>query len=182
MPDDNETKNDIGKNTIIVSSPQKTKQTKISEQEDIIELFTKELANVKEMINSIRVDYNELKSKLTICKDKFNGFEKLSSKLIKILKKNKRKKTVTKPSGFQKQYPITDEFATFLEIPLDTKMSRSDVAKAISEYVNKHNLKNKDNGQFFELNDPLSTILRVENKTPISYFKLQKYIGHLLVK
>lgn len=181
MPPKNEIKNEIITIEEKNDPTPKTSKEK-NDQTDIIEEFTEELAIMKEMFNSIRVDYQELKTKLTIFKDKFNGFEKLSSKLIKHFKKNKRKKTNNKPSGFQKQYPITDEFATFLEITPDTKMSRSDVAKAISEYVNKHELKNKENGQIIEPNEQLSAILRLEKNTPISYFKLQKYIGHLLVK
>lgn len=59
------------------------------------------------------------------------------NKLPKLVKsKNTRKKNPNAKSGLQKKVLITDELANFLKKPKGTLLSRNEVTKAISVYVN----------------------------------------------
>jgi chromatin remodeling complex protein RSC6 len=86
------------------------------------------------------------------------------------------------PSGFRKPALITDELATFLELPSGEKLARTEVTKKITEYIHNNNLQDPENGRTILPNKELSKLLNYSGEGELTYFNLQKYIKHLFIK
>jgi upstream activation factor subunit UAF30 len=83
------------------------------------------------------------------------------------------------PSIFERPTQVTAELLTFLGRPAGTLMSRSEVTKAVNEYVKTHNLKNKHD---IKPDAPLRKLLAVGESEPLTYFNLQRYLNRHYVK
>ena len=83
------------------------------------------------------------------------------------------------PSIFERPTQVTAELLTFLGRPAATLMSRSEVTKAVNEYVKAHNLKNKHD---IKPDAPLRKLLSIAEGEPLTYFNLQRYLNRHYVK
>ena len=102
---------------------------------------------------------------------------KISSRVSKNAdKSSKRKKnTKSKPSGFEKPTPISDELAVFFGKDLGTLMARTEVSKQIHDYVMQQKLQNAANRRIIHPDAKLKQLLNVNNDE-LTYFNLQKYL------
>ena len=83
------------------------------------------------------------------------------------------------PSIFERPTQVTAELLTFLARPAGTLMSRSEVTKAVNEYVKAHSLKNKHD---IKPDAPLRALLAIGVDEPLTYFNLQRYLNRHYVK
>jgi upstream activation factor subunit UAF30 len=83
------------------------------------------------------------------------------------------------PSIFERPTQVTAELLTFLSRPAGTLMSRSEVTKAVNEYVKSHGLKNKHD---IKPDAPLRKLLAVGESEPLTYFNLQRYLNRHYIK
>ena len=83
------------------------------------------------------------------------------------------------PSIFERPTQVTAELLTFLGKPAATLMSRSEVTKAVSEYVKSHELKNKHD---IKPDAPLRKLLAIAEGEPLTYFNLQRYLNRHYIK
>ena len=83
------------------------------------------------------------------------------------------------PSIFERPTQVTAELLTFLGRPAGTLMSRSEVTKAVNEYVKAHNLKDK---HAINPDAPLRSLLSVPANENLTYFNLQRYLNRHYVK
>jgi upstream activation factor subunit UAF30 len=83
------------------------------------------------------------------------------------------------PSIFERPTQVTAELLTFLARPAGTLMSRSEVTKAVNEYVKAHELKNKHD---IKPDGPLRALLAIGVDEPLTYFNLQRYLNRHYVK
>jgi len=83
------------------------------------------------------------------------------------------------PSIFERPTQVTGELLTFLARPAGTLMSRSEVTKAVNEYVKAHSLKNKHD---IKPDGPLRALLAIGVDEPLTYFNLQRYLNRHYVK
>ena len=83
------------------------------------------------------------------------------------------------PSIFERPTQVTAELLTFLARPAGTLMSRSEVTKAVNEYVKAHELKNKHD---IKPDAPLRALLAIGEGEPLTYFNLQRYLNRHYVK
>lgn len=101
-----------------------------------------------------------------------------------VLRKNLRRKRRTGPntnSGFMKPKPVSSELCEFLNKPTGTLMSRTDVTRAICEYVKVNDLRRPDNKRVIIPDTRLATLLRMEKDETMTYIHLQSKIGHLFL-
>jgi chromatin remodeling complex protein RSC6 len=110
-------------------------------------------------------------------KANIKNITKISSRVSKNAdKSNKRKKnTKSKPSGFEKPTPISDELAVFFGKDLGTMMARTEVSKQIHDYVMQQKLQNAANRRIIHPDAKLKQLLNVNNDE-LTYFNLQKYL------
>jgi len=83
------------------------------------------------------------------------------------------------PSIFERPTQVSAELLTFLGKPAATLMSRSEVTKAVNEYVKAHNLKDK---HAINPDGPLRTLLSVPAEENLTYFNLQRYLNRHYIK
>jgi upstream activation factor subunit UAF30 len=83
------------------------------------------------------------------------------------------------PSIFERPTQVTAELLTFLGKPAATLMSRSEVTKAVNEYVKSHELKNKHD---IKPDAPLRKLLAIAEGEPLTYFNLQRYLNRHYIK
>ena len=83
------------------------------------------------------------------------------------------------PSIFERPTQVTAELLSFLARPAGTLMSRSEVTKAVNEYVKAHELKNKHD---IKPDAPLRALLAIGEGEPLTYFNLQRYLNRHYIK
>ena len=110
-------------------------------------------------------------------KTNIKNIAKFSSRVSKNADKStKRKKNAkTRPSGFEKPTPISDELAVFFGKELGSLMARTEVSKQIHEYVMSQKLQNEKNRRIIHPDPKLKQLLNVNNDE-LTYFNLQKYL------
>jgi len=112
-------------------------------------------------------------------KSNIKNIAKFSSRVSKNADKStKRKKNAkTRPSGFEKPTPISDELAIFFGKELGSLMARTEVSKQIHEYVITQKLQNEKNRRIIHPDPKLKQLLNVNNDE-LTYFNLQKYLKY----
>ena len=113
--------------------------------------------------------------------------EKRVHREIKDARKRKRRVKVDEngvevkraPSIFERPTQISEELCHFLTKSKGTLMSRSEVTKAVNNYVKEHNLKNKHD---IKPDAPLKKLLGVPEGEQLTYFNLQRYLNKHYVK
>jgi len=112
-------------------------------------------------------------------KSNIKNIAKFSSRVSKNADKStKRKKNAkTRPSGFEKPTPISDELAVFFGKELGSLMARTEVSKQIHEYVMTQKLQNEKNRRIIHPDPKLKQLLNVNNDE-LTYFNLQKYLKY----
>lgn len=159
--------------------------------EPVVEATESEPSDPAAFINQRLAEFSaklqQLTSNLATIKTDFKTLGKDVSRVMKAAVKASSKKRKSnserKPSGFTKPTRISDEMANFLGVAHGTEMARTAVSKEIHNYVEKHNLKQKDNGRYFRADAKLAKLLNYtykgdDKKEMLGYFNLQKYMKH----
>lgn len=84
-------------------------------------------------------------------------------------------KAKREPSGFARPSRISPELSSFLGVPPDTRLARTQVTKLLTEYIKKHDLQCGDNKRNIKLDDKLKQLLNVPEGTIVTFFNLQKH-------
>lgn len=124
---------------------------------------------------------NQLGTLISSLKTEYRSLEKTFFKKIKDAQKlgqKKRRKNVARaPSGFVKPTKISDELANFLGKEKGSEMARTDVTRAINQYIRSNSLQDKDNGRKINPDAKLAALLKLKKTDELTYFNLQKYMG-----
>tara|TARA_X000001036_G_scaffold45881_1_gene36721 strand:- start:53 stop:712 length:660 start_codon:yes stop_codon:yes gene_type:complete len=152
---------------------------------------------IVESIDKILKDYDELatswKGVLEVVKNNLKETTAIKNALVRVRRdvdKGLRKKSKTtrriadpnRPTGFKKPIEISTELAKFLKVEPGTKMSRTDVTKAINIYIKEHDLQNPLAKREFDLNKSpagkaLFKLLNPTGEAAVSYFNLQRWLA-----
>jgi chromatin remodeling complex protein RSC6 len=137
---------------------------------------------LESQFTSILSSIGSLKTQLTSIQQEIRHLEKGISKQMKSLKreneKHKAKKNISKkPSGFAKPTKVSNELCKFLNKEEGTKMARTDVAKALTKYIQTNNLQFSENKQIILPDEKLKTLLGVTTNDKITFFNIQKYMN-----
>jgi hypothetical protein len=117
----------------------------------------------------------------------FGVFKKLLGRECKRMNKKKKKRTnngVPKvPSGITAPTFMSDQLCKFLGVEPGVRMTRPSVTSRIHKYALEKGLRGTENKSVILLDDSLRTILTApDDGTPLTYFKLQKYMKHHFLK
>lgn len=149
-----------------------------------------ELSTVESSMVTTLSKFSDTIQELTVAMNKVKAEYKTLEKQVlkeaktmdKVNAKRNRNKGSRAPSGFVKPAQISKELATFLGVPPDTMMARTDVTKLITKYVKTHSLQAQDNGRKILPDDKLNKLLKVEKGDEVTYFNLQKYMKPHFIK
>ena len=133
----------------------------------------------------------KLKENISSLKDKINLYKQiileLSQDVLKIENNcNNYIKSIQKPKkkikkGFAAPTSISNELSSFLNISHDTKISRTDVTKLISNYIKTNNLQNNNDKTEIIPDNNLSTLLGKHNDK-LTFFSIQKLLNKHFIK
>ena len=79
-------------------------------------------------------------------------------------------------NAFLVERPLSPELCSFMGIASGSKRSQTQVTKYVSEYVKSHNCFDPNFKRRIIPNAALSKLLRVDDKTEVTYLNLQKYL------
>jgi len=79
-------------------------------------------------------------------------------------------------NAFLKQKPLTDELCSFMGIKAGEKRSQTEVTKFISDYVKSHSCFDPSFKRRILPNAALAKLLRVDDKTEVTYLNLQRFL------
>ena len=79
-------------------------------------------------------------------------------------------------NAFLVQRPLTDELCAFMGLKAGEKRSQTEVTKFISEYVKTHSCFDPNFKRRILPNAALAKLLRVDDKTEVTYLNLQKFL------
>jgi SWIB/MDM2 domain len=140
-----------------------------------------------EDLKAVTLNLNTLKETVSAMLAQVKKLDKRVHREIKDARKRKRRSKVeegpdAKPralSIFERPTKVTEELLTFLGKPKDTLLSRSEVTKAVNNYVKENNLKNKHD---IKPDAALKKLLLVGEGEPLTYFNLQRYLNRHYIK
>ena len=134
--------------------------------------FASKIQQVAALITSRKSDYKTLEK--TVARE-LKQATKSSGK--------KRKTSANKsPSGFVKPTKISDELIKFLGKEAGTEMSRVEVSKEITSYINEHKLKDEKCGRQINPDAKLSKLLKINKDEILTFFNLQRYLKIHFIK
>jgi hypothetical protein len=79
-------------------------------------------------------------------------------------------------NAFLVQKPLSDELCAFMGLKHGEKRSQTEVTKYVSDYVKTHNCFDPNFKRRIIPNAALAKLLRVDDKTEVTYLNLQKYL------
>ena len=140
-----------------------------------------------EDLKAVTGNLNTLRETVSAMLAQVKKLEKRVHREIKDARKRKRRAVPAegadaKPrvlSIFERPTKVTEELLTFLGKPKDTLLSRSEVTKAVNNYVKEKGLKNKHD---IKPDAPLKKLLAIGEGEPLTYFNLQRYLNRHYVK
>ena len=138
-------------------------------------------------LKAVSLNLNTLRETTSALLSQIKKLEKRVHREMKDARKRRRRVKLDEngveikraPSIFERPTQVTAELLTFLGKPAGTLMSRSEVTKAVNEYVKAHNLKDK---HAINPDGPLRTLLTVGTEENLTYFNLQRYLNRHYVK
>ena len=140
-----------------------------------------------EDLKAVTGNLNTLRETVSAMLSQVKKLEKRVHREIKDARKRKRRSKVEegadapprKPSIFEIPTKVTDELCKFLGKSNGTLMSRSEVTKAVNNYVKEKGLKNKHD---IKPDAALKKLLSIGEGEPLTYFNLQKYLNRHYIK
>ena len=142
---------------------------------------------LEEDLKSMTTRLNTLRETVVSLLGEVKRLDKRVHREIKDARKRKRRVKTEEgadakprtPSIFERPVQITEELCSFLAQPKGTLMSRSQVTKAVNNYVKEHDLKNKHD---IKPDAALKKLLLVPDTESLTYFNLQRYLNRHYVK
>lgn len=136
--------------------------------------FGAKINQVGALLASIKADYKALEK--TIAKDLKNASKSKKSKKSSTPNPNRQ------ASGFVKPSAVSEDLLKFFGKEAGTMMSRVEVSKEITAYIEKNGLKDKDNGRQINPDAKLTKLLKVGAGEVLTYFNLQRYLKIHFIK
>lgn len=136
--------------------------------------FGSKINQVSTLLAAMKADYKSLEK--SIARDLKNASKSKKSKKSAIPNPNRQL------SGFVKPSVVSDDLLAFVGKEKGTMMSRVEVSKEITAYIEKNGLKDKDNGRQINPDAKLTKLLQIGAGEVLTYFNLQRYLKIHFVK
>jgi chromatin remodeling complex protein RSC6 len=145
----------------------------------------KEYLEMSEQFNILVDGLQNIKLQINNLQQNVKQIDKSIKKKMRLLKneatKNKNKGN-RKPSGFAKPGKITKELCVFLNKEEGTEIARTEVTRALVNYIKENKLDNNNNGQIIEPDNKLKELLCIKDTDKLTYFTIQKYMNKHFIK
>ena len=136
--------------------------------------FGAKITQIATLLASMKADYKVLEK--SIARDLKNASKSKKSKKSSVPNPNRQL------SGFVKPSVVSDDLLAFLGKEKGLMMSRVEVSKEITAYIEKNSLKDKENGRQINPDAKLTKLLKVNEGEVLTYFNLQRYLKIHFIK
>ena len=140
--------------------------------------------SILDQFNTINDCLTLFKMQINTLQQKVKNVEKSVRKELKVIKKqNKNFKTKQKraPSGFAKPTKVTNALCEFMDRPEGTEIARTEVTKALINYIKSNNLLEQGNNSKQKIvpDSKLKNLLGIDDyeTAELTYFNIQKYMN-----
>tara|TARA_B100000287_G_scaffold418922_1_gene456502 strand:+ start:548 stop:940 length:393 start_codon:yes stop_codon:yes gene_type:complete len=126
----------------------------------------------------------QISQDVTALRSEIKSLAKVTRKIMRKLEDPDGSKAAerAKNNGFNRKNRITDTLQQFLGVEPGSMVSRSEVTKFISAYINDKGLKSKENGREIVLDDKLRALLNPPADETLTFLNLQKYLSPHYIK
>ena len=146
--------------------------------------------NLSEAFETIHNSISLFKMQLSTLQQQIKTIEKNVNKELKTTKKISKAilpKTKKAPSGFAKPSKVTKELCDFMDRPEGSEIARTEVTKALVNYIKTNNLQEQTNDCKNKIipDDKLKNLLglNMEETNELTFFNIQKYMNkHFISK
>jgi chromatin remodeling complex protein RSC6 len=124
-----------------------------------------------------------MRTQMNLLQKEMKELEKNIKKEIKIAQKQVKVKSTKKrsPSGFAKPTKVTKELCEFMNKPVGTEIARTEVTKALVQYIKDNKLQEKNNESKNKIvpDEKLYVLLGITNDqaNELTFFNIQKYMN-----
>ena len=142
-------------------------------------------SDIFEQFDNIISNLSDFRSQVNGIQQQLKLLEKNVKKQMKGLKKDidkKKSKGNKKPSGFAKPSKVTKELCEFMNKSEGTEIARTEVTRALVNYIKNNNLQNENNNKIITPDLKLKFLLGVEDGQEVTYFNIQKFMNKHFVK
>lgn len=136
--------------------------------------------DICEQFESITNSLTQFKTQISMVQQQIKVLEKGVKKQMKMLQKSvikNKNKGNRNPSGFAKPSKVTTELCEFMNKKEGTEIARTEVTKALCNYIKENKLENKENSKIISPDKKLKTLLGIEDGQELTYFTIQKYMN-----
>jgi len=136
--------------------------------------------DICEQFESITNSLTQFKTQISMVLQQIKVLEKGVKKQMKMLQKSvikNKNKGNRNPSGFAKPSKVTTELCEFMNKKEGTEIARTEVTKALCNYIKENKLENKENSKIISPDKKLKTLLGIEDGQELTYFTIQKYMN-----
>ena len=153
-----------------------TKKQEVDNVEDsqIFEQFENVINNLTEF----RCQVNNIQQQIKLLE---KNVRKQMKGLKKDIVKNKNKGN-KKPSGFARPTKVTKELCEFMNKSEGTEIARTEVTRALVNYIKSNKLENENNNKIITPDLKLKFLLGIEDGQEVTYFNIQKFMNKHFVK
>ena len=151
---------------------------KTSSIETVVADYDNLLSMIEEEIKTLKAGTSLTKShNVKFLRTLYKNIETLKTHTIYIskhtTKQPKQPRQVTGVTGFQKPVKISKEMAKFIGWKEDEMHSRGEVTKYICDYISEHELQNKTDRRFIDIDYKLQKLFGLDSDNPIRYCDIQ---------
>jgi hypothetical protein len=147
-------------------------------------------SNLSEAFETIHNSLTLFKMQLSTLQQQIKTIEKNVNKELKTIKKISKPlvpKAKKAPSGFAKPSKVTRELCEFMDRPEGSEIARTEVTKALVNYIKTNNLQEQTNDCKNKIipDDKLKNLLglNMEETNELTFFNIQKYMNkHFISK
>jgi hypothetical protein len=153
-----------------------TKKQEVDNVEDsqIFEQFENVINNLTEF----RCQVNNIQQQIKLLE---KNVKKQMKGLKKDIVKNKNKGNKN-PSGFARPTKVTKELCEFMNKSEGTEIARTEVTRALVNYIKSNKLENESNNKIITPDLKLKFLLGIEDGQEVTYFNIQKFMNKHFVK
>jgi chromatin remodeling complex protein RSC6 len=153
--------------------------TKKSELENVEETqIFEQFDNIINNLSDFRCQVNSIQQQLKLLE---KNVKKQMKGLKKSIVKNKNKGNKT-PSGFARPTKVTKELCEFMNKSEGTEIARTEVTRALVNYIKNNKLENENNSKIITPDLKLKFLLGIEDGQEVTYFNIQKFMNKHFVK
>lgn len=161
---------------VVVEPPAPVEEVVVESTDDTRLKLLEERMNA--LVSSLQSLRTEAQNIVVLARSLKVDATKMVKNLVKDKKKYQKKKRAKPraPSGFAKPTYLSADLCTFLGVPKDTMLARTEVTRKVNAYIKEHDLQNPKNKKEILADKNLAHILVLEKNVPLTYFNLQKAI------